>query len=348
MESTEPELFRKALDGSDEYNEDLRQRLISSPVFEHAQTLQREFLDTRLKKEHFISAWNAALDSIVQLEEEAEAQGVLYENVSLKGEGILVPKFEIDFAAGIAMTSLLDKDIQQARSFEAYLQPDEHHGKFAGFTLRFVEADEEGVYIPLLAYRVAMNKGHSSHAEITLFATGDLGTTSLHFDNDEQFEGALAPLDELFRICGEKAASINRINMTLASVKQYDASSMRHVAYHAEKIVNSVDEQKQSAVEYALADLITHYIGRSSSYLMRTKKFALSPIDVDTTTTYYESENNTHPFHDVCLDVVFFDQVIIKDGQVHTRDRRSIHIALPVGDRIGYVPIVELEQFEKQ
>lgn len=346
MEPFKPELIREVLESSDEYSEDLRNRFASSPVFDRANAIQREFIETRLTREHFITAWNAAHEVINILDSEAAQQGVMYESVSMKGEGILVPKFELDFAANVAMMSLLDKETQQSRSFASYLHPDEYRGKFAGFTVRFAETSEVGVYIPLLAYQVSMSVSYTPNAHVALFATGDVGTTTLQFDKDEQFEGALVPLRTLFELCSDKADSINRINMTLASTDEYDASSMRRIAYHAEKLINSIDTQRQPAIEDALGDLISHYIGRSSSYLLETNKLSLSALTAESGIEYFESE--VYPLHNVCLDVVFLNQHVLKDGEITYRDRRTIHLVLPSGARTTFVPIVELQQFTKQ
>jgi len=348
MEPLEPEFVQKALESSDEYSEDLRQRHISSPVFDHARIVQREFLNTRLTSKDFIPAWNAAHETIAQLDDEAEAQGVLFENVILRGEGILVPKFEVDFAASIAMVSLLGKEVQEARSFEAFLRLDEYRGKFAGFTLRFAETEDVGVFVPILAYRVSVNRGHSAHLEATLFATGDLGSTALNFEDDDKFEDALVPLEELFELCPEHGATINRINMTLAGTNTYDASIMDHVAVHSEKIVSAVDEAKRIAVEDALANLIIHYVGRSSSYLAQAKKFSRSPKVGTTDMLYYDNEEEVYLLHNVCLDFVFFNEAIVKDKQVTHSDHRALHVAMPYGDGIAYVPLVKIELFEKQ
>jgi hypothetical protein len=351
MEAFEPDLIRNVFGEEDEYSEDLRGRLASSPVFEQANQLQSDLLTTRLTEESFISAWNASHEFIGSLETNATQQGVMYENVAVRGEGIRVPKFEIDFAANVAMVSLVDREKREESSFDNYFRPDEYRGKFAGFTVHFVEDKENsGVYVPVLAYQISMQAAYGPHAHISLFATADVGTTQLYFDKDNRFEGSLEPLDTLFRLCSDKADMIDLINMPLARTETYNAAIMRRVGYRAEKLINSLDEETKFQAEDAVADLISHYIGRSSSYLLQTDKFCLSASSLDEMKEYYEAETEgaLYTVHNTCLDVVFLNRAIIKEGEVEYLNNRTAHLVMPNGNRNIFVPLTSLQQFTKQ
>jgi hypothetical protein len=347
MESFEPEHIRAELNGEDEYNNDLRGRLAAAPVFEDAAMYQMDFQSTRVQKENLIGAWNAAHKIIAELDEAAISQGVMYESIILRGEGIQVPKADIDFSANIAMMSLLDKDKQRALSFANYLQEDEFRGPFAGFTVRFAETEDEDVFAPVLAYRVSMHNAYAPNGQMALFATGDVGTTNLHFHKDERLEGALAPLSKLFELCPEKAETINRINMTLAGEDVYDASVMRHVGYHAEKIVANVDESLKLSVESAIIDLITNYVDKEAGYKIQSKQMAVLN-DADLSIEYFEADDNVVTIKNKYIDIVFRDHVVFVDGAPKAFNRRTIHLTFQAGRKILYIPITNLNLFEKQ
>jgi|GEM_PF-5977406 len=331
------------------YNEDLRGRLASSPVFEEAQTYEREFQTTRLKKEDFFAAWNGIQrETILTLDEASEEQGLIGENVTLRGEGIRVPTLDVDFSANIAMLSLLDKEKQRDLSFSHFLEKDEYRGKFAGFTVHFVEAEEEDVYIPTLAYRVSMNVSHSPFMQISLFATGDVAKTLVNFSKDARIEGSIHHLNLLFELCPDKAEIINRINMTLAESDMPDASAMRHVGLHAEKLINGISKERRPSAEDALVDLVAHYVDKESSYQVRTRKVALSENDTLLGTEYLESEDAPYALHNQYLDIVFRNQAIKQDNKITYRDRRTIQMAFPFSNKVAYVLFVDLDHFEKQ
>jgi len=344
----DPEFIRNMFSEAETYNEDLRGRLASSPVFELATRSQRDFQTTIFNREQLAGAWVAVhSDIITVLNKSALDQGVMHENVTLRGEGIRVPKFDVDFAANVALLSLIDKEKQQSLSFEAYLNQDEHKGKFAGFTLHFVETDNEEEFVPVLAYRVSMQPTHSPHSHIALFSTGDVGITELHFDRDERLEGAVEPLNTLFEKCLDKADSINRINVTLAGTEKYDASIMRHVGYHAEKVVKDAIEPNRSVIENALADLISNYVDNNSIYEIRAKKVSLLNND-DKTITLYESDEGKIIIKNKYLDIVFRDYEVPVNGEIVRKDKRSINIAFAADEDIAYIPLLELDSFEKQ
>jgi len=348
MESFGPEFIRNNFfDEGAEYNEDLRGRLASAPVFEAATNYQREFQDMHITKDEFVSTWNTIhRQAIEPLDAAAIKQGIMYENVTLRGEGIRVPKFDIDFAANVAMMSLIDKEKQQEISFQSYFEEDIFKGKFSGFTVRFNEAEENGTFAPVIAYRASIQYAHTPYAQIAMFATGDVGMTQLHFTKDEQLEGATAPLSTLFELCDERADSINLINIALAGVKKHDASVMRHVGYHAEKIIKGIDDSKGLVVETALIDLITNYLDKESSYELRSKKFSVLDSD-DLTVTHYESEEDGLSIKNKYMDVVFRDQPIFANGQESSRKRRMLQLAFKANENIAFIPLTELDLFEK-
>ena len=347
MELCGPEFIRNTfLDEETEYIEDFRQRFDSAPVFEDATNFQRELQATRLTKEDFLPCWASVRATIEALDSTASQQGIMYENVSLKGEGIRTPKLDMDLATNIALMSLVDKEKQRELALHKYLQQDEYRGKFFGFTMYFSETEDENVFVPVLAYRVSMQMIHSPNAEITLFTTGDVGTTQLHFNNDERLEGSLGLLNKLFELCPSESKSINLISMALAGPKPYDASLIRHVGYHAEKIVLGIDPQKRFIVENALIDLITNYLDKESSYKIESTKLTLLKTS-DAKLTLHESEKADNRIKNKYIDVVFRDQEMNVDGEMKTKNRRTIQLAFPAQGDIAFVSLTKLHLFEK-
>lgn len=350
MTSFDPEQIRHTLDAfnEEEYDEDLRDRLSLAPVFERATLFQMEFVQTRLHKEDFIAAWNAAQDTINSLDADATAQGVMGKHATLQGEGILVPKFEIDFATSVSLVSLMNEEDRHEFLFKNYLSSDMHKGKFQGFSLRFKKAnDEPESYIPVLSYQVSAGSTYGPHLHINLFATGDVGTTQLNFEQDDRRDGIHDTLKELLEVCDAQAEAVNRINVSLASSENIDASCLRHVGYHAEKLISSLPDKKRKRAEDLLSDLLMLYIGRTDTQIVATKKYSLSNSTKDITRAFYDQENPTI-LTQKCHDVVFLNRHVIKDNAVNYLDRRVPHLAMLYDDNTIYVPLAEIEEYSKQ
>lgn len=326
-----------------EYSEDFRERSGSSAVFDHALKLQMDFFDTTLKESELVDAWNGAQDKLGQLESEASEQGVLGLPVRLVGSGIAIPKFETDLVHGVSMTTLQDVTSIDEQSVEKYYNADDVKGVFSGFTLLFDKAEEE-TYIPRIAYQVAVKVVDVPHMHVNLYATGKVGQTLMRFESDEQLD-ALAPiLEKLYGLTGDAFEKVNLINMTLAKFEKYDASHLRHIAYHAEMLINGVDETDASSVEDALIELITHYIGSGENIHLKTPFFALSPIERGGDTQYYENEEPYNVAGE-CLGLGFFNRVAIKDGTVTIRKGRGLHIVMSHEGRNLVSPMARIEEY---
>lgn len=350
MTSFDPEMIRSALDSfnDEEYNEDLRDRLSAAPVFEHAMLLQVELLQTRLKKEHFIEAWNAVQDTINSLDSEALSQGVMGQYVTLQGENILVPKYEIDFASAVALISLRNEEDRQRFLFDNYLSSDVHKGKFQGFSLRFKAAeDEPESFIPVLSYQVSAGSTYGPHLHVSLFATGDVGTTQIHFEKDDRRDGVQQVLRELLEVAGSQAEAINRINISLASSDSIDASCLRHVGYHAEKLIHSLPEAQRKKVEDLLSDLCMLYIGRTDTQVLSTRRFRMSGVGGDDSHGFYEQPEPSI-ITQKCHDIVFLDRPVIKDGSVTYLNRRMPYLVMLYEKSTVYVPMTAIEEYSKQ
>lgn len=343
----EPEFVSGLFSGDEisEYNEDFRDRHATAAVFEKAQTFQTEFLATRLNKEDLVQAWNGAQEFIGILDKQASEEGLMGEMATLKGTGIDLPKFETELSAAVSLISLSDSSTIDEKSLDKYYSADEVKGLFSGFTLRFIGVGDD-VFIPKLACQVATSVVDTPNAHVNLYATGIIGQTRLSFDADEKKDRIAPLLEKLFILCGEQAKSLNLINTALASNEKYDASIIRHVAYHSEKMLNFTGEDNKTLAEDELIDLLTHYIGVGDSVFIKTPAFSLSAKDTTTGAEYYE-DNDLYSLQGRTSGLIFMYHPIIKDGVVTFRDMRKLHLVLEHDGRNIYTPLTQVQEFGK-
>ncbi len=345
----EPEFVREILNDFDEteYNEDFRIRLGASAVFEQAHRFQAEFLDTRLKEEDLIKAWNGAQEFTSSLDIQASEEGLMGQVVTLRGRGIEIPKFETDLSVAASMVTLSRIHEVDEKSLERYYQANDVKGMFSGFTVRFIKTTND-IYIPKLAYQVATNVIDIPHAHINLFSTGIVGQSELTFSEDER-KDAIAPfLEQLFALCGERGDSVSLIATALLSTDTYDASIIRHIAYHSEKVLNAVEPEKLMLAEDILIDLLTYYIGTSDPVFIKTSNFLLSAEDATKGAEYYHDEEELYSINGDASGFVFMPQPIIKDGVMTYRDRKQLCVAMTAhAGRTIYTPLTLAQEFTR-
>ncbi len=344
--SFEPEFVRSLLSGDDEatYVEDFRGRSSASVVFENAQRFQAEYLSTRLREEDLISAWNGSQEFLSSLDVLASQEGVIGQVASLRGRGIELPKFETDLAGGVGLISLLDTTTIDEQSLEKYYRADEVQGMFSGFTVRLIKEDEN-VYVPKLAYQVSFSTIDTPHAHVTMYATGIVGEAELVFEADEKKEVMAPLLEKLFDLCPERADSISLIAMALAGKEAYDASAIRHIAYHSEKILNTIkDADKSITAEDVLIELLASHVKAGDSAFIKTPSFSLSPENHDTGPQYWYDED-LYSLNGTFLGFVVLPEPVFKEGEVTYRDRRQLCAALAHDSRYIYTPLSRAQEF---
>lgn len=348
--SFDPEFVREVLNDENDiesfdYVEDLRSRYSHAPVFDHAMNLQVQFLQTRLEKKDLLTAWNASQESLRSLEMEASEAGLFGETVTLRGRGIEVPKFETDFSADISMLTIVNSKEIDEKSLERYYYADEVKGIFSGFTLKF-QKDADDNYIPKLAYQVAVDVVDIPSAHINLYATGIVGQSQVHFEDDEKLDAVAPILERLFTLSEDKSADINFLNLALSRPKQHDAATLRRVSHRAEKIVNSVEPTIAAQVEDGIIDLIGHYIIKGEAYYVKTPHFSLSAEEPSGRALYYGGDE-LHTVSGIASGMIFMPQSDVKDGEVVFQDRQTLHLVLMHEGRHLYAPLTRAQEFTK-
>lgn len=346
--SFDHELIRSLLDSDDiqEYNEDIRERYGNAPVFDMVQELHIELSKMRLTEEELVSTWNEHQELIQLLDVEASKDGLMGQEVSLSGKGIEIPKFETDLTTVAALITLGNIRELDEKSLEKYYAEDEVRGMFSGFTLRFIKTEDEK-YVPKVAYQVATDVVDIPHAHINLYTVGLVDTSQLQFEDDIKRERVVPILDRLFSLCEEGASSVNAINMALASMGKYDASRIRHVAYHAEKIVNALDDETLvGSIEDGLVDLISHYIEPNDTIHIKTPFFSMSAEDETRGGEYYQGDDN-YALTGEMAGFVFLNQAVVKDATVTYRGRRTLYATLRHEGRYIYTPLTKANEFSR-
>jgi hypothetical protein len=365
MESMEPEIFRNAhlhtsefIDDdksrliidpeTDVFTEDFRERLITKPVFEKAMDLQRVMGNTRIKKDQIETAWSSAHRNLLELNAHVKEQGALLAPVTLKGEGILVPMLGADLARDIATMSLLSDEDRRDKLFKRYLVPDETKGLFNGFTVHFVETDGWEVYKPVLAYQVTLKEVSTPYSQTQLYATGDVGQTQIEFDQDDRLDEASDCIGLLYQLCPKQGATINRIVSTLSSTENYDASMMRHVGFHADKLIDTVKKGKQQFLQDALADLLRHYVDKHSVYLVKALSMNISDPAGSGELYYNKATKKLYSLMEKYIDFVFMPRTEVTDKSNEYDERMKLHIVMEFSSASAYVPLTDIDVFEKQ
>lgn len=342
--SFEPEFVSAAFDEVPEFIEDFRKRLITSPVFERAMVLQREFLQTRLSEEDLEAAWVGSQSFLRSLDLEANEQGILNkEIVILRGKDVEIPKFEADLNTAIGRVTLNNTVSLDEKSIEKYYHASEVRGIFSGFTLRYAKTDHD-TFIPKLAYQVLVGTRNIPHAHVSLYATGIVGTSQLSFQEDEKVEAILPLLEKLFAANTDQAAGINFINMALSSTDTYDDSRIRHIAYHIEKVVNETDEEAAAKVEDLLIDLFSHYIEPGETISMKTPLYSFSSEDNDDI-TQHGGDDTLHQIVGENKGLVFLPEVISKDDTFFYGNKKALNMVTAYKGQNLYTPLAKIREF---
>jgi len=344
----DPETIRSLLSGEEEYTEDLRQRYGAAPVFEHALEKQRELQVVELEKDDLVGKWNELQELLKSLDAQAAQERILGQIVSMSGAGMEIPKHEVDFAGNVSLVSIYDEQELTPESLEKYFENQEVRGPFAGFTIRFIR-NEDGNFIPRLTYQVATGSIDVPHMHANMYATGIVGETSLTFLEDQRKDEIGPSLNALYELCDTQMASLTNVATALVSAESFDASRIRHIAFHANKVMKSVDTEVARQVEDGLLDLIGRYISIGQPVYLETREYAQTAEDVQGMFEYYDSNGGAQSYElsGLCAGFMFLQQAIIKKGEfVGYRKNQSLHMVFTHGARNIYVPLTEIQEWE--
>lgn len=326
-----------------EFHEDFRERLRTASVFERAADLQRQFLDKELSADDLLSAWNSSQDFFNSLDTQASKEGLMGEVVTISGSGLEIPKFQTDLPSASFMVNVEEFSELTEKTLEKYYDADAAKGNFSGFSLRFIKQDND-MYIPKLVYQALFATVDTPHAHINLYATGIVGEVELSFEQDEKMDNSAPLFEKVFAVCGHQPESINRINVVLNSVKKLDGSSMRHISYHAEKILNSAHPDKLAEVEDVLVEFLAHYIDPSGLFSAKTSAYSISAENAQKGAEYYQDED-LFAINGQSRGLVFLQDSSIAGGEVTFRKRKVLSLIMAHEARNVFIPIKSIDEF---
>lgn len=228
----------------------------ASPVFEAARALQQEIAFNVVEEKELVDTWKLVQKVLGELNGEVEAENLKGLEVKLSGEGIKVPNVQTDIGAAALLSSIRDAPVFSQESLKEYNDAHELVGAFAGFTIDFVK-NIDGRFSPKLAYQVATGEHVTPHLMVRIHATGPVDGTYLTFAEDEREDASVELALSLLEDCGPDYW--NRIRLVReAAVSQEDieASRLRHIAYHSQKVVNvQLLRPKLQSIEGKFTDL---------------------------------------------------------------------------------------------
>ena len=362
---------------SESYQEDLRPRLIVNPVFEKARDYQELLLTSSAidvsSGEKIYEQWSNLQSYVGELNEDAYSAGLLNRPVTLQGEGIRLPTLNLDLVQNFAHIALKNEHEQQEKMFEDNLDPQMYGGLFAGFSLRFASRDEidsdsiishdendkDGTTIdeetsvppnlyPQLIYRVSYGTSYTPNMDATLYATGDVGVTGLHFYEDDEIDARADQLAQLFAIGNQKTRQvINSLNMEVFK-EQYDERTFSRVASYAERAVNMTSTQEQAVMQDKLLDYIDHFFGPSLTYQMETPVFSVRSLkDPELPEEFYLTQEGEElqTFTTQLSGILFRPKYANVNGTLLPSDKLQMEIAFSDEEKMYYVPASQLVCF---
>lgn len=339
----EREFIEAVFQGEPEYNEDVRERFGAAEVFDHALAYQRVFFTTRLERSQLVEAWNASQEVIQQLDAEASEAGMLGAIARLEGRGIEIPKFEQDVSRALGMISLREIGALSEKNLEEYYDQGHVAGIFSGFSLRFHENDES--FTPKLVYQLATNMVDMPSAHINLYSTGVVGESNLIFHEDETMNIAYEILDELLALRPDRASNINRINLAMQS-EEYDVSFIRHIGYHANKVLEGVekDDPRRVRLEDLVVRLISQQFKIGTKVYIEASRFFMNNSDQADAYLHYHAEEGTMTVAGQGLDFVFMPRSIEK-GEAIINGDPELHAGVSTQGKTVYIPLAHIKQF---
>lgn len=356
MTSPESENTSTSYDTSVEFASNLEPRLRNNPVFLKAQEVQYTFaamepLDASTSDgpSELDRFWRGN-QKIAELNAEQKAEGLDKHDMVLDGKGIHIPLVTTDLARFSTSVRNGDDEYREKKSFETTMSPYAVKGKFKGFTVRFEPTNEADKYMPILCYRVSMGIANTPQASIEYFATGDVGTTSIDFENDLELDRVEDLIESLQLYAPDTVEEVKSLVASLSREK-IDVENISYAAWKAKEILTFVENDKKPIAENALSDLIQHYLNKSPKYKLRTRDYLKSQDENDEETKVYISQKGSgRAFLEPVLDVTFMDEYEKTEKGARSIGQRALYLIIsePDSDEYTYVPIHRLIEFSKK
>lgn len=346
--SFDPEITQPHLDEEREPTKDLRERYGMAPVFERVRKKQIELNQRQINSEDIVAAWHASQEFIRELDAQAKKENVFGQPVQLSGDSLELPEFQARSLGGDVRIGLSEPVALSEQTIDQYYGSREIDGIFAGFTMQFARSGEE-TYTPHLSYQVVVAISNLPHAYISLFATGAVNEAQLSFKADEKMDKTDALVEQLYELCEKRLGKLNRLHVALASTKNYDATTIRRIAFDAAKVLEVADEHVTQHVEDRLIDLVAQYIEPGSRLSMKASSFTMDAYSGKEGSLYRESngEDAADELQGSCKGFIFLNKPIIQDDAVTGYQKhKTLHAVLEASGQYAYVPLTDIQEFE--
>jgi|GEM_PF-6213841 len=338
------------------YVEDLRPRLNMQPVFEKARLLQIDLAQKHFSLDQITTAYHDLSSLTSELESDAGEQGLISQIVEMSGEGIVVPKVDISLADDSLLLTPLSSEDQQIKLYVEYLNPQVVDGLFCGFSIRFNKlCDDAGNVItvsPRLVYQVQRNYIETPFIQGPVFATGEVGLTQLEFEEDRKADKILENLTYLYQIDDSAVReSVNLLNLTLHSQRKNDAELIRHIALHAEMIINNPKVRAIPAVQDNIIALVKQRIDEDTRYTIAVNGYYgyVEAEDVDgvSVIAYHEDPSLPLTLQRPLEHIVFMPKHKQIANRLRPTGKESLCFAVVSKESVIFLPFAEVMEFSE-
>lgn len=343
------EKIRKLMHGNERSGESSgeNERYRTAAALDRLIDTQLQLREIRVAPADVDEAWRHIQPKLQEHEDDMSRHGLLGQTVIISGSGIEIPSYTTSFADAKTFIGTVDADSFDENTLEKYYKVDDAQGLLSGVTLRFEELEGE-YYVPRLAYQVEVGKIATPRMQGTLYATGIVGESTIEFEEDKKEDDLIAILEKLYKACPDNFAAITNINTALAEAEVMDAIRFRHIAYHAEKLI---DTQPGSELEDMLLELIKHYNKPNRRVHIRTGSTKENPSSDDENTEQCEKDIS---IQEQIVDYVFLDAVYAEDNEpskevtpnlTENQTQRKLYIILKNQKKDLGIPVTGIEEY---
>lgn len=284
------------------------ERYRAAAVFDRLHDEQLQLRDVRVMRDRVDDAWYAIQPKLKEFEADMSRYGLLGQTVTISGSGIEVPIATTSFANAKTFITTVEAPSFNESTVEEYYRLDDAEGLLAGVTLRFEEL-EGSYYVPRLAYQVEVSRIATPNSQNVLYATAIIGESILEFTEDKRIDDLVSILERLYRACPDNFTTVTMINKALAEGEVMDAARFRHIAYHAEKLINA---QPSVELEDTLLELIMHYNKPNRRVRIRTDSMTQDHSNDEDDTGQRQKDVS---IQEQIVDYVFLDAAYEEDDE---------------------------------
>ncbi len=327
-----------------------RSRVTDHEIFSDARIFYESFSDDRLTGDELATYWKAKLDQLDTLNEGLKRSNLINRTVTIEGHEVTIPEAYMTMSANITTVADANKDAQTKISLESNFNPVAYKNKFKGFGIvpRKIP-EEDDLYALSLAYMVDAGEFRSPNASFSLFASGDIETTTINFEEDVKLDEIDRLSDSILLLRPAAAETLNRIRGALSlSPTRLNSDVIRSVAENSKEIAEMVEDESFRIVwEDLIADLVHQYL--DNEYDMSSHVYLKTKNGENAKTTFIDVES-PYKFVSAIKDVAFMDQIDFPGEPKESQGKRALHFVFTREDTEEslYVPVHTVTAFKKK